>query len=488
MLLILLLHFNPRAAGSDRFVYLVMSLVERASINIDAYYSQTIELSYKHGHYFINTNPGLSFLAAPSWYVVGRLLGLSPLRGIFDNERLHFFVAHFVSFATTTALFTTICSMLLARLVFTITSDHKRAILASLLYAFGTPVFFYSTRLQQNVVIASFTCALFTLTFHPEVLGKIFHRFRLIAIGFLSGLGLFVDLSMLPFLLILAVPLAMEMKSARNIILTIVASLPPVGALMLYQYTAFGNFFLPAQAYLVDLSTSVHSAGFLGLQEPDFSQFFGYLFSLKNGLFIYAPFTLWCLWWLLSCRKKGLAENILNFTSAERWTIMGTFFAYLLYAAAVPSSQYTGFGPRYLLPVIPLLCYVFASGVKERPGLLIRVLVGVSFVVNVAGAQRGIDTDNVLFVLGLFALSGPWLPILDWVRAELPQAFGFSPSMLSPLGLLVLLKASIAVLWLPSWTLERRLWAHPGNELGVDVPGCATRSDASHPLAEQPNR
>jgi hypothetical protein len=450
VLLVLLAHFNPKAAGSDRFVYLVMSLVERGSINIDPYYSRTIELSYKNSHYFINTNPGISFLAAPSWYIASKLLGLSPLQKLFENESLHFFLAHLVSFVTTTALLTAAGSVLLSRLVFTITRDNNRAILAAFLYAFGTPAFFFSTRLQQNAAIATFALMLFVLTFHPEVFGNVPQRIRLMIIGFLSGLALFVDLSILPLLLVLAVPLAKQMKSLRNILLTILSSLPPVSALALYQHVAFGNPFLPPQAYLVDLGTSVHASGLFGLAAPYPAMLLNHLFSLKNGLFIYVPFALLCLWYLVFLKRRLSDSFAANFASMERWTILAVLLAYLLYAAAVRSSQYSGFGPRYLLPIIPLLCYIFAMYMWESPSWLMRVLLGASFVINVAGAQRGIDTDNLLFVLALFTLSGPWLPILDWARAELSEIFGYTPSVLSPAGLLLLLGTALAVMWLPS--------------------------------------
>ena len=73
-----LFHFNVAAAGSDRFVYLVMAMVEHHTFNIDAYRHLTTELSFYAGHYYLNTNPGLSFLAFPVWALLRPLYDLLP--------------------------------------------------------------------------------------------------------------------------------------------------------------------------------------------------------------------------------------------------------------------------------------------------------------------------------------------------------------------------------------------------------------------------
>ena len=69
---IYLFHFNPNNYNSTRFVYLTMSLSERGSIRIDDY--PNTDIMFHRGHYYIETNPGLSFMATPSWAIVYHLI------------------------------------------------------------------------------------------------------------------------------------------------------------------------------------------------------------------------------------------------------------------------------------------------------------------------------------------------------------------------------------------------------------------------------
>ncbi len=442
--LVYLFHFDPISAGSDRFVYLVMSLVEHHRFSIDLYRHLTPELSFYGGHYFVNTNPGLSFLAAPAWFIVWPFYRM--LSGVWiSGDHVHYVIAHFVTFAFTTALCAAFAAVLIAQWIYERTGRAQRAAFASLLYSFGSIAFPVSSKLNQNGVVSLLCLAVFCLIFPAKDALRISEDSkRGLCIGFLSGLALLVDYSALPFLAAAGLFILLQPNALKTAAWAIAGSMGPLLALAVYQGAFFANPFLPAQAYLWNIEQTNFSKTLLGFTWPNWREAAQYLIYPKAGVFYYMPYTLAALWYLPSRKKM----NQVGLFPEERFFIGLTFILYLIFVSVQP-SPFTAFGPRYMLPLFPLICMACAIYVNPFQNLIITGLIFWGFLGAVAGAELGVDTGNIFITAGAWLLRGPWLPILDWIKTDALKGMAYYPDVLTSYGLFFVLFACLACVWLP---------------------------------------
>jgi hypothetical protein len=430
-----LIHFNPAATGSDRFVVLALAMAKQHTLRIDDYLGFTTELARARGHYYLNTNPGLSFLALPAVSLTRMLPGVGDPAG---PGSLAFFAAHLAGLATTTAVAGALTCVVLAALLLQRTGSTRWAILGAALYGFGSISFFFSTRLQQNVVIAFFATLVWALLRESPAPG----RRRLAALGFLLGLGLFVDLSIVPLGVAVLVALLRERRLFQSLLPIALGAAVPVACLVIYQAMAFGHPFAPAQAYIPREGT-VLNQGILGLTLPSPSRLLPELLSLDCGLLVFMP---WTALALLPARS-GMDDDPMP--PRETWLIGSMVILYLLWVSILPSFRFCLFGPRYLMPFLPALAGSAVLRLRSWPRLGGAVLAA-GFLINLAGAQVGIPTDNVIRTVAVYLLRGPWLPVVTWIQNNWKEG----PQIVTPYGFLLLWIVSLAALFL--WSRAER--------------------------------
>lgn len=425
-----LVHFSPAATGSDRYVLLLLAMVEQGTLRIDAYRSMTTELATADGHWYLNTNPGMSFLAAPAWAALQPVAG--PPAGVTVPSSLRFFAAHFAGLATTTAAAGALTCALLAAVLLQVTGRISAALLGAALYGWGSIELFFSTRLQQNVFIAFLATAVWVLL--REARGAP-SRGTLAAVGFLLGLGLFVDLSVVPLGLAVLAALAWDRCLLRSLFPLAAGAILPLAGLALYQQAVFGHPLWPAQAYIPREGTVI-AEGLLGLSLPSPARFLPQLVSPGCGLFVFMP------WAVLPFLPGGFRERLRAFAPREVALAASALLFYLLWVGILPSSQFCQFGPRYLLPAVPFLATAAVLALRSWPRLG-GALMATGFLINLAGAQLGFPTDNAARTVAVWLLRGPWLPVVDWLRAHWPEG----ASILTPYGLLLAWLAALAAFW-----------------------------------------
>ncbi|MDY6782931.1 MAG: hypothetical protein SW833_10350 [Cyanobacteriota bacterium] len=452
---IYLFHFRHLAAGSDRFFLLTMALVERGSVRLDSYYNNPFYASYlgdillHEGHAYSNINPGLSFLAVPAWAVVHFFYQFIPPSSLLRQDIIHYFIAHFVCFAFTTALLSALTVWLLAVLTYKKTGCKWRSLLAGSLYGLGSIAFFFSTRANQNIPVAFIGVCVFVLIFEPDLLGKLKPQIGFFAIGFLLGWGPILDITAMPLLFVFSILLLIQNRSSRiNLVYILLGALLPIAGQMLYHFVAFGNPFLSPSMLLAQPKAAdavVMNPVGLGLRRIYIGSLLEYLFTPKSGFFIYMPYAALATWYFI---RFWLRNQLFN--RIEKFAIAGIFITYSLFMTVVPAQYlYSLFGPRYLLPLVPFVCLIFAVYFRRQELQLGTILIGIGLTFNVAGAQLGNDTGNIFLSLAVYAIKGPWLPILDWVQKELFLNTNYSPEVISPYGLFLMLLIGLFILWSP---------------------------------------
>lgn len=446
---IYLLHVGP-TNHPGRFGALAVSIVEKGHLHVDAAKSNGLVDAFKfEGHYYINTNPGVSFITVPFWgmgyALYEQLPDASPLR----QPIIHNKIVEFIGYAVTSALFSALCALVVALFVYKESSSRKRAIMAAVLFAFGTINFRLSQGLNnnQNVVIASLCVVIYCLVFRPKILHRKISDNRFLIIGILAGLGITVDLSIVPFLMVISVPLFFRIKQTRDGVALFIGGLVPLAALFAYLHSVFGNPILPPQTYTPNVLFTGPDSGFFGLSLPDTGIMLSHLVSPGKGLFIYMPFTIAVFWYVGRKFFASVGENNIKWPGRDFYMI-AIFVAYLFWVGATKASEFNIFGPRYLMPAVPFLCILFAVHTRKKHLSILAALVALSFYVNVAGAQLGIGVPNVGFLSALYAVRGPWFPILTWLK-QTYAAVGNVPEIITPYGLLVILIIGLAVIWWP---------------------------------------
>lgn len=426
-----LIHFNPAASASERFMALSLALVEGRTVQLDAYREMTRDLARRDDHWYLDTNPGLSYLALPAVALVHAVLG-PPAGGVTSTASFRYFASHFAGLATTTAPAGALTCVLIAAVLLQRTGKAWKALLGALLYGFGSIAFFFSTRLQQNVVIACFATVTWVLLREDPGLSP---RRRMAALGFLLGLGLFVDLSIVPLGLAVLLALGRERLLARSLLPLALGAVVPLACLAVYQQMAFAHPLWPAQAY-IPRAGSVLESGLLGLTFPSPARLLPQIVSLDCGLLVFMP---WTVLALLPDRSRNRDRP---FLSRETTFLGAAVVLYLLWVAILPSFRFCQFGPRYLLPVVPFLTVLAVLKLGSWPRLG-AALMAAGFLINLAGAQVGIPTDNVARTVAVYLLRGPWLPFVEWMQTSLPEG----PRIVTPYGLLLLWALALGALY-----------------------------------------
>lgn len=323
---------------------LTRALVERHEIHIDAYASNTADVSFQAGHVYSNKAPGLSFVAAIPYAIFHAIHG-APRNAIELNVALYL----------CTVFVCGISGALIGVAVLIATQRRDVALLAGL----GTPLFAYSTMLFAHVPAALLVLIAFVLL-----------RKRPWLAGAAIGAATFVNYLCAPLVVIFLV------ASRRDALKFALGGLPFAIALAAYHYAAFGSPFTTAVE--VTNPAFLDQSRFLGVFAlPRLDALWGITFSPFRGLFFIAP--------ILLIAAYGIRRHATIVAAALVTILMNASF----------NGWHGGYtiGPRYLLTIVPLL----ALGLPEvRAKLLMRVLAAVSLLFNFAATAVDPQPPDIL--------------------------------------------------------------------------------------------
>ncbi|MEO8033913.1 MAG: hypothetical protein ABI837_05730 [Acidobacteriota bacterium] len=338
---------------------LTRALVEQHTIAIDRYAGNTDDVSFHAGHTYVNKAPGLSFLAAVPYALMPR-----PQSILATNLSLYICT---VAICGTSGALT---AVLLFAIALRMGRTRRQALTLALLAGLATPILPWSTLLFAHVpstflILASFSLVSGLGPRRPMLAGA--------AIGLAATMNyLCIVVALILGLLLLATSKRRLDEGWRYTL----GGLPFAMGLMAYQHAAFGSAFRTA-VEVMDPRYITRGA-FLGiLQLPTWTALWGITFSPYRGLFYLCPLLLIAIPGALLMRRRR--EWRLPFAA-----IAMTSLFFLVFTAGF-NGWYGGWaiGPRYLLPVVPLLMVVMVAAMHRLRALWVATAL-VSLFLNVA--------------------------------------------------------------------------------------------------------
>jgi len=458
-----------------RETYLALAMAERFTVKVDLYLGLHPDLFEipSRGSY-INSNPGASLLGAVplllSRPAVSLLFAAKPSLGapkspatyndprpnrtLFMNEMRRRGLDVRLAIA---ALLTQIGLMaplgaLAAVAVFGYVRGHgnaRSALWLSLLYAFGTPLFFRSGFLNQNALLAHCVVFSWLLLTRANTGPQATTRDRdWLLSGLLLGFGVVLDYSAAPLALAFGIWSIVDgwqaggaQRSLRRGASCFLGAVPMLVVLFAYQYAAFGSPWFPAQRYMPATEFSVR--GWNGMTMPTVSLLWRNLLDLRYGLFAFCPLLVLALASTFRGRQFVSRSAVIAAASA-------VVALWLFNSANQFASLQWNTGVRYMVPAVPLL-FVLAAPVLLSLSTAWRwVVVAPTLLISWAVAMM---REDVLSSIRLLLTDGPTLPLLIVLRKTAAAYAPWLGSASQPIGVLSvsLLLVAVAVLWRTLW-------------------------------------
>lgn len=478
------LHFATNVAREH---YPAFSLAERGTLRVDPYlglHPDLFEIPGRGG--FINNNPGTSILAALP-YLLARPV-IDPLearvragrggdaqapaaeydtpyplrRRFFRKVRergldVRFGLASAAIHVGYTAPLSALSVVAMRAVLLRVGFGGAGALGLSLLYAFGTPVFFRTGYLNQNLTVALLAFLAFALLHRPGRAPP--GRGALLAAGLLTGFTVVCDYSgVVPIVALGLYALARLARGPEG-----ARALPRAGwmvaggaatasLLPLYQAWAFGDPFAPAQRFMP--ATELSAAGWHGVQLPAADLLWKNLFAPDYGLFVAGPLLLLAFAAPWARRHRPAAGPRLG--TPELALAFGMLAGIWLFASSIAFARLQwNTGVRYLLPAVPFLFLPAATVLVRLPRRARLLAVGLGILVCWTHAMvREPPVESLATVL----LTGPRLPWLD-VLGRMGGAYVpiFAREAPDPTWLLAAVGGALALLWAPLRSTSRRV-------------------------------
>ncbi|MCI0437043.1 MAG: DUF2079 domain-containing protein [Gemmatimonadetes bacterium] len=461
------------ASDVARETYLAMSLGSRLSIRVDEYLGLHPDLFEVGGRgAYINNNPGASMLGAIP-YAIARpfmealFLWKPELRApkpptVYDDPRpnrnpflnavrergldIELGLAAASIHAGLMVPLGAASALIIFFFLRRTPGDERRALWLALLWAFGTPIFFRSAYLNQNVLIAYAVLLAYVIgapLARADGPGEGALR-RVGWLGFLMGFAILCDYS--GAALALAFGLWVSWLGWRAAGVTggfrwaarfIAGAAPPILLLFLYQWRAFGNPFLPAQTYMPDTSLSV--SGWHGFVWPTPELFMRNLFDPGFGLIAFSPMFAAAVAAPFLRKRAGAPAR------EQLALIFGASAALLIFISSVQFAflQWNT-GIRYIVPAVPLLFMALVPVLLALPRWAMLSLIVPTVAISWSVAMTRDAVPSALARVFLHGFELPWLTVLRKTAA------GYAPFLAdgaSPLGLFVLIAVVLWLVW-----------------------------------------
>jgi len=384
---------------------LTRAIVETRSVAIDRFADNTGDVVVRNDHIYANKAPGVSFLA------------VLPYEALFRLERANELDPGHPLLMTLNAYLCTfiVCGLLgalipaaLYRFGLTIGSTRREALAVALLAAFATPLFAYSSVFFLHVPSAAFILMSFLEARRRAASGAL-------RSGLWAGASVVTNYLALPVAAILGLWLAVRERSIRPFLRFAAGLMPGLMLLVAYHLAAFGGVLRNP----VSMNPQFVSGGSLFgiVNAPSLEALVGITVSPYRGLFFLSPVLILALGGAVVRFRQGARGELLVIAAC-----LLVFFGF-----NVTFNNWEGgfgIGPRYLVPVIPLLAILLFPMTRFMRPLWV-ILAAVSLILNfVAVAVDPQPSGSIahpfrqyLFPLFLNGRIGPGVPLMQpWMN------------------------------------------------------------------------
>lgn len=355
---------------------LLRAMVERHTLQIDAYHENTQDKAHLHGHYYSDKAPGLVFLAVPIALAarpVLRIVGIDP-----ESPQGEFALSYIVC-AGAVALPTALAGVCLFFLGLRFGGGPSAAAFGMLVMCLGTPMWAYASLFWAHALVGSCLIFAFAATLKLRESERAREDFLwALAAGLAAGWATVTEYPAAPASAMLAfLALSQAWMRGSGVRWRVVAGVG-LGAgicvivLLGYLDAAFGTF-RPSYFYYDPNSFSfMQHQGYLGLTYPHPDRLLKILFGCSRGLLFASPALVSAplgLWWL---RK----EKIYSAAALVAAAIVAYYF--LFNASFYWWKAGLSFGPRYAGASIPLLCAGLPVAWRHATPVWRKALVGMA--------------------------------------------------------------------------------------------------------------
>ena len=331
---------------NSRFA-LVRAILERHTLQIDAYQAHTGDRALWEGHYYSDKAPGASLLAVVP---VALARGVARAAHVDPESFPGIAWTSYVATVVTSGVFTVVAALLVLRLVSGWGYSRGAAIFSATAYGVATPAWCYATLFMEHALTAG--CLMLAFTSAVEGAGQ-GGRNRDWWVGFWIGLAVICELqAVVPAAFIAVFALANARNrgpgAAPNALLRIVAGgLPLAAVFFLYNWLAFGSPF--HVGYSSEENFAELHTGLFGITYPQWWRVGEILVGRYRGLLPLAP--------LIAVTPVGLA--LLARAPARRRAVSAAAaivaFYFLLNASYYYWEGGWAYSPRHVMPALPFL-------------------------------------------------------------------------------------------------------------------------------------
>lgn len=355
---------------------LLRAIVERHTLQIDAYHENTGDKAHFAGHYYSDKAPGLVFLAVPFALVTRPALGIV---GIDANSPRGEIAVSFMATAGAVALPAALAGVCLFFLGLRFGGGLGGAAFGAMVMCLGTPLWAYASLFWAHALVGA--CLIFAFSSALQLRENQSARgdfFWALGVGLAAGWATVTEYPAAPASTMVALLTSAQAwprgKGARWRVIAGVGlgAAICVCVLLGYLHAAFGTF-RPSYSYYDPNSFSfMRQQGYMGLTYPHPDRLLKIVFGCARGIFFASPVLAAAvagLWWL----SKQTAHRAAAATAAA---IVAYYF--LFNASFYWWKAGLTFGPRYAGASIPFLCIGLALAWGRATRVWRWVLVGLA--------------------------------------------------------------------------------------------------------------